>query len=68
MVKDFLNVNTVKNNVYCKKYYLLKRLKYDIPTKNDTLLIYGAGGTIDYIKTNTEEKVKIKWSDIFKNI
>ena len=27
MVKDFLNVNTVKNNVYGKKYYLFKRLK-----------------------------------------
>ena len=52
MVKDFLNVNTVKNNVYCKKYYLLKRLKYDIPTKNDALLIYGVGGTIDYIAYN----------------
>ena len=33
MGKDFLNVNTVKNNVCGKKYYLLKRLKYDIPTK-----------------------------------
>ena len=27
MGKDFLNVNTVKNNVYCKKYYLLKCIK-----------------------------------------
>ena len=56
MVKDFLNVNTVKNNVYCKKYYLLKRLKYDIPMKNDALLIYGVGCTIDYIKSNDKAK------------
>lgn len=27
----------------------MKRLKYDIPTKNDELLIYGVGGTIDYV-------------------
>ena len=27
-----------------------------IPTKNDALLIYGVGGTIDYIKSNDTAK------------
>ena len=27
-----------------------------IPTKNDALLIYGVGGTIDYIKSNDTVK------------
>ena len=31
-------------------------IKTFIPTKNDALLIYGVGGTIDYIKSNSTAK------------
>ena len=57
-------------NYYMKKYQTLIRyfkrcgiatfalifINVFIPTKNDALLIYGVGGTIDYIKSNDTAK------------
>lgn len=45
---------------YCKRStiatLLLIVINIFVPTKNDALLIYGVGGTIDYIKSNDTAK------------
>ena len=40
----------------CVAFFLLMLVKIFIPTTQDALMIYGVGGTIDYVKSN--EKVK----------
>ena len=40
----------------CVAFFLLMLVKIFIPTTQDALMIYGVGGTIDYVKSNETAK------------
>lgn len=40
----------------CVAFFLLMLVKIFIPTTQDALMIYGVGGTIDYVKSNDTAK------------